>query len=623
MVQQLKLIVVTETGLGHEVTTTVPILSLDDLNHLSIPNLPEGEVKETKLTSSDWTLGIAMCYPIRIGKGDTLEINVDIDQLSADLLLTELPEMALKLTNEHLNFWVENKYNVLFEGKHGTGKTEIIKALFTERYGEQGVGWVYFSAATMDPWVDFVGVPKEVHDKDGPYLELIKPKVFRDGKIKAIFFDELNRAHPKVRNAVMELIQFKSVNGKKFDSLEVIWAAINPNDEVDDDEEKVYNVEPLDPAQLDRFHVQVTMPYDVNKEYFIDKWGKNTGTAACDWWRGQTESTQKLISPRRLDTAVEIELAGGEVRGFVLPECSNVSKFKQDIKHGSPFMQLEVLVKENDDAKISKFTDNLDNWTAVAAKVIKNKKLLERILPCCPIETVAALVSANKTVSRHVFDYPHKFERLINSLASSADNAELRNKASIALVELAAIKDASEHINTKHLDTQFREKSYKSKAIKCRKRLLIREDFAETKLKTGPHTVSDRVKLKKIIESADTIKTSKKIDVIDNLLINITTQMSGDSAECTLKTLDYLCNTLQPSTLALVEKIDLVISTTVYALLKNKTVSNEFLVNNLIDSYPNLMARYIYDVVRPNSNISQTKRDNLIFYMKPIPIDII
>lgn len=28
----------------------------------------------------------------------------------------------------------------------------------------------------------------------------------------------------------MELIQFKSINGKKFNNLKVIWAAINPDD---------------------------------------------------------------------------------------------------------------------------------------------------------------------------------------------------------------------------------------------------------------------------------------------------------------------------------------------------------------------------------------------------------
>ena len=43
--------------------------------------------------------------------------------------------------------------------------------------------------------------------------------------------DEFSRAHKKVRNAVMELIQFKSINGRKFKNLKIVWAAINPDDD--------------------------------------------------------------------------------------------------------------------------------------------------------------------------------------------------------------------------------------------------------------------------------------------------------------------------------------------------------------------------------------------------------
>ncbi len=140
---------------------------------------------------------------------------------------------------ENLDFWIKNHYNVLFVGEAGVGKTSIVKSCFEKH----NLRWLYYSASTMDPWVDLVGIPKEVKLPDGTsYLDLIRPKEFQSDEVEALFFDEFNRSHKKVRNAVMELIQFKSINGKKFNNLKIVWAAINPDD-------GNYDVEKLDPAQ--------------------------------------------------------------------------------------------------------------------------------------------------------------------------------------------------------------------------------------------------------------------------------------------------------------------------------------------------------------------------------------
>ena len=63
-------------------------------------------------------------------------------------------------------------------------------------------------------------------------------------------FDELNRAHLRVLNAVLEIIQFKSINGELLPNLKMVWAAINPP-------ESDYQVEDLDPALVGRFHMYV------------------------------------------------------------------------------------------------------------------------------------------------------------------------------------------------------------------------------------------------------------------------------------------------------------------------------------------------------------------------------
>ncbi len=62
------------------------------------------------------------------------------------------------ITEKDLDSFVDNNMNVLFRGEHGIGKTAII----LETAKRKGLKVLYFSAATMDPWVDLVGVPKEV-----------------------------------------------------------------------------------------------------------------------------------------------------------------------------------------------------------------------------------------------------------------------------------------------------------------------------------------------------------------------------------------------------------------------------------------------------------------------------
>ena len=149
----------------------------------------------------------------------------------------------MALTNiNNLKRYLTLNFNVLFTGKHGVGKTSILSKTFED----EGIKWKYFSAATMDPWTELVGIPENVNGE----LEFIRPKSLDE--YDAIFFDELNRAPDKVLNAIMELIQFKSINGRKFPKLRVVWAAINPPDEED-----TYKVNTLDPAQLDRFQVQI------------------------------------------------------------------------------------------------------------------------------------------------------------------------------------------------------------------------------------------------------------------------------------------------------------------------------------------------------------------------------
>ena len=123
--------------------------------------------------------------------------------------------------------------NVLLIGYHGVGKTQMA----LEEAKSLGLNMKYYSSPTLDPWPDLVGIPVPVDiegdSKSGDkQLQFIRPADVEDAEI--MFFDELNRAHPKVINAVLEAIQFHSINGKPLPRLKMVWAAINPPDDIYD-----------------------------------------------------------------------------------------------------------------------------------------------------------------------------------------------------------------------------------------------------------------------------------------------------------------------------------------------------------------------------------------------------
>lgn len=214
--------------------------------------------------------------------------------------------------------YAKDGLNVLITGKHGVGKTAIINEVFNRVFGEYYTNWRYFSASTLDPWIDFIGIPKSMIDKDGKEVFKILPPEHFTGEenVQAIFFDEINRADSKTLNAIMELIQFKSINGRKYPNLKCIWAAENPAD----DNDSTYSVIELDPAQKDRFHVQLTMPYTLNKNYFTSKYGSDITKIASKWWASKKQS----ISPRKLD-----HVLSAYIKGYKIQDFSNIINLKE------------------------------------------------------------------------------------------------------------------------------------------------------------------------------------------------------------------------------------------------------------------------------------------------------
>lgn len=219
--------------------------------------------------------------------------------------------------------------NVLLTGDHGVGKTAMIKEVFNDVFGDMNKKWLYFSASTLDPWVDFVGVPDPYTKENGERVFRIIPPEHLTGDegVEAMFFDEINRADDKTLNAIMELIQFKSINGRRFPNLKVIWAAQNPSDE------NKYSVGELDPAQMDRFQVQVMFPLELNRDYMVNIYGETVFNCAQSFW----ENRKKKISPRKLCDILNAHMMGFDISDFAfnvdLTELKNALSNVGDIEN--------------------------------------------------------------------------------------------------------------------------------------------------------------------------------------------------------------------------------------------------------------------------------------------------
>lgn len=194
--------------------------------------------------------------------------------------------------------YMDNGLNIIVSGLAGTGKTSIL----TEAARQLGLNMQYYSAATLDPYTDLVGIPVPNHTTKS--VEYFRPKAIDEAEV--VFFDEANRADPKTLNTLFELIQFRSINGEKLPKLKCVVAAINPND-------GNYTVDDLDPALLDRFDMFLTAEPNIDYGYFSKLFGADMAREASTWWKEYhntykasltAKKPQVYISPRRMEKII-------------------------------------------------------------------------------------------------------------------------------------------------------------------------------------------------------------------------------------------------------------------------------------------------------------------------------
>jgi len=300
------------------------------------------------------------------------------------------------LDSRKLKSWLDARLNVLVEGKHGVGKTTII----LDAFREAGLRYAYFSGSTLDPFIDFVGIPVKVETSNGNYIDCIRPKHLAGGDIQVIFIDEFNRTHKKVRNAVMELIQFGQINGKPLgNDWYGVWAAINPDST--NEEQSVYDTDRLDPAQRDRFQIHIKLPYECDESYFCKKYGNHTGRAAVQYWNELPAEQKELVSPRRLDYAVKHYTRNGDIRD-ILPLSSSPNRLTNILSVGPAIEKIQKLREENKIDEIKQFLANESQYDYVINTILSDKKFMQFFMPLIPLEKFSALILSDKSVLKFV-----------------------------------------------------------------------------------------------------------------------------------------------------------------------------------------------------------------------------
>lgn len=137
--------------------------------------------------------------------------------------------------------------NIMLVGKHGIGKSEIIK----QHYTRMGLPVESFFLGQMSDPGDLIGL---MHKDEASGHSVFLPPYwwpFGDQPI-VLFLDELNRARPEILQAIYDLALNRRLAGKALPSGSRVVAAINHGEE--------YQLTDLDPALVSRFNLYEFAP---------------------------------------------------------------------------------------------------------------------------------------------------------------------------------------------------------------------------------------------------------------------------------------------------------------------------------------------------------------------------
>lgn len=372
--------------------------------------------------------------------------------------------------NDELVEYAQASYNVLLKGKKGIGKTSIIRMVFNALYGKEGVDWVMLNAATLDPYTQLIGIPFK-DENNGGHIEFLTPS-YMGQHLKAIFIDEINRAPTMhIQNALLELVQFKSINGKAFPNLKVVWGAFNPVgtslgvDEI---------LEPL----VDRFEIKnFELPYKLNDEVLGKKF--SFYSAFKEWWNSLEKTAPELhaeISPRNLDQMMDHYQRFNNVNRLahtVVVDSVNWEGLKTNILEYEQNFYLTTLLSKSDEEKYAFF--NLENSQKYLPHLLADRALFDALISYVNADFVVNEISKESDVGNKLKAKSVRNE-YIKDIVASVEQLKKNQIAKTFGISQPSVEN--NEINTNDVDAltvflsentqQLSNQEYLMKAFECK-----------------------------------------------------------------------------------------------------------------------------------------------------------
>ena len=140
-------------------------------------------------------------------------------------MLTDIFEINQKKLQEIYSFGIRNGSTVLVFGTGGIGKTEIAKQMCRET----GMQYRYLNLSVLEA-PDLIGLPREHKGKTVYAPPEFLPLIEDGGDPIVLIVDELDKAKDEVESPMLELFQYRSVNGRPVNIQAIIATGNLPNE---------------------------------------------------------------------------------------------------------------------------------------------------------------------------------------------------------------------------------------------------------------------------------------------------------------------------------------------------------------------------------------------------------